>query len=219
MDETHSLIAQRRAKLDALRAEGVDPFKNKFSPSETCAEARAQYAEGRAVALAGRITSHRDMGKSQFMDLRDQTDRLQIYAQKQVLGEAGWHAEVAAATDLGWPLHAGLELASASAAGHERLTLVFVPVADRGGAPGSHLELRCDLAVLAHRGKPVYDVLYQLGAELELQPELGGYLPAGANRGRTTSKLPGGVDLILGGEAAGRRPGEIPTASEEAARR
>ena len=87
MDDTHSLLAQRKAKLAALRSRGIDPFKNKFAPRETCAEARARYAEGREVALAGRITAHRDMGKSQFIDIKDQSGRLQIYAQKQALGD------------------------------------------------------------------------------------------------------------------------------------
>src|SRR6266446_2152953 len=87
MDETNSLIAQRKAKLDALRAKGIDPFKNKFSPTETCAEARANYVEGREVAVAGRVTAHRDMGKSMFIDVRDQSGRLQAYAQKNGLGD------------------------------------------------------------------------------------------------------------------------------------
>ncbi|MGO9003376.1 MAG: lysine--tRNA ligase, partial [Limisphaerales bacterium] len=87
MDDTNSLIEQRKAKLAALRAKGIDPFKNKFTPTETCQHAREHYAEGREVALAGRITAHRDMGKSMFMDLRDQSGRIQIYAQKNVLGD------------------------------------------------------------------------------------------------------------------------------------
>jgi lysyl-tRNA synthetase class 2 len=89
MDDTNSLIEQRRAKLAALRAKGIDPFSaaNKFTPAETCAQARAAYAEGREVTLAGRITAHRDMGKSMFLDIRDQSDRLQVYAQKNVLGD------------------------------------------------------------------------------------------------------------------------------------
>ncbi len=87
MDETNSLTEQRKAKLDVLRARGIDPFKNKFAPAETCAEARANYAEGREVSLAGRITAHRDMGKSQFIDIKDGSARLQVYAQKQTLGD------------------------------------------------------------------------------------------------------------------------------------
>src|SRR5215468_1505832 len=86
-DETNSLIEQRKAKLAALRAKGIDPFKNKFTPTGTCQQARDNYAEGREVAVAGRITAHRDMGKSMFIDVRDQTGRLQVYAQKNVLGD------------------------------------------------------------------------------------------------------------------------------------
>src|SRR2546429_3770775 len=86
-DETNSLIEQRKAKLAELRAKGIDPFKNKFSPTEECAEARDSYAEGREVSVAGRVTAHRDMGKSMFIDVRDQSGRLQVYAQKDVLGD------------------------------------------------------------------------------------------------------------------------------------
>jgi lysyl-tRNA synthetase, class II len=82
-----SLIEQRKAKLAALRAKGIDPFKNKFTPGETCHHARDHYQEGREVAVAGRITAHRDMGKSMFIDVRDQSGRIQVYAQKNVLGD------------------------------------------------------------------------------------------------------------------------------------
>jgi lysyl-tRNA synthetase class II len=91
MDDTNSLIKQRREKLDALRAKGIDPFKNKFSPTESCKTARDQYAENREVALAGRITAHRDMGKSMFIDIRDQSGRIQVYAQKNVMGDEQWN--------------------------------------------------------------------------------------------------------------------------------
>jgi lysyl-tRNA synthetase class 2 len=87
MDDTNSLIEQRRAKLKALEARGIFPFKNKFTPAETCQQARDHYVEGREVSVAGRITAHRDMGKSMFIDVRDQSGRLQCYAQKNVLGE------------------------------------------------------------------------------------------------------------------------------------
>lgn len=87
MEDTNALIAQRKAKLAALRARGINPFANKFAPTERCAEARANYAEGRPVALAGRITAHREMGKSIFIDIKDQSGRIQVYAQKNALGD------------------------------------------------------------------------------------------------------------------------------------
>jgi len=91
MDDTNSLIEQRKAKLAALRARGIDPFQNKFTPTESCKQARDNYVEGREVALAGRITAHRDMGKSMFIDIRDQSGRIQAYAQKNVLGDEQFH--------------------------------------------------------------------------------------------------------------------------------
>src|SRR6266516_4198272 len=96
MDETNSLIEQRKAKLAALRAKGIDPFKNKFTPKESCNEARekyrlGEYKEGQLVELGGRITAHREMGKSQFIDIRDQSGRIQVYAQKNVLGDEQWN--------------------------------------------------------------------------------------------------------------------------------
>jgi lysyl-tRNA synthetase class 2 len=90
MDETNSLIDQRKASLAKLREKGIDPFKNKFTPGIGCGELRAKYVagefnEGQHVEIAGRITAHRDMGKSQFMDLKDTSGRIQIYEQKQAI--------------------------------------------------------------------------------------------------------------------------------------
>jgi len=92
MDDENSLIKQRREKLDALKAKGIDPFKNKFTPAIGCGEARAKFEKGELaehakISIAGRITAHREMGKSMFIDLRDQSGRIQIYAQKNALEE------------------------------------------------------------------------------------------------------------------------------------
>ena len=87
MEDTNTLIEQRKAKLASLRAKGIDPFQNKFTPAESCDAARTAYAEGREVALAGRVSAHRDMGKSMFIDIKDQSGRIQCYAQKNVLGD------------------------------------------------------------------------------------------------------------------------------------
>ena len=90
--DENSLIKQRREKLDTLRAKGIDPFKNKFTPSTECNVARSGFdsgtlPEGHRVSVAGRITAHRDMGKSMFIDVRDQSGRIQVYAQKNTLGD------------------------------------------------------------------------------------------------------------------------------------
>jgi lysyl-tRNA synthetase, class II len=96
MDDTNSLIEQRRAKLKSLEAKGIFPFKNKFTPDIGAGEARAKFEKGELaehakVSVAGRITAHRDMGKSMFIDVRDQSGRIQVYAQKNTLGDDLFH--------------------------------------------------------------------------------------------------------------------------------
>ncbi len=75
MEDENELVALRRKKLDALRARGVEPFGAAFEPDGSIAEVRAKFKEGEALRAAGRITAHRDMGKSHFLDLRDATGR------------------------------------------------------------------------------------------------------------------------------------------------
>ena len=92
MEDTNSLIEQRKAKLKSLEAKGIFPFQNKFTPDTECNTARSGFdsgalPEGHRVSVAGRITAHRDMGKSMFIDVRDQSGRIQCYAQKNVLGD------------------------------------------------------------------------------------------------------------------------------------
>jgi len=86
MDEENELIAQRRAKVEALRKRGLNPFGAAFATSGTIAEVRAKFKEGETLRAAGRITAHRDMGKSHFVDLRDVTGRIQIYVHAKEAG-------------------------------------------------------------------------------------------------------------------------------------
>lgn len=90
MEVSDPLFKQRLEKLDELRRRGIDPFRMNFRISEGCGEARAHYVEGRAVALAGRIMAHRDMGRSQFIDLKDQTGKIQVYLRKNDLAPDNW---------------------------------------------------------------------------------------------------------------------------------
>ena len=86
MDEENELIALRRKKLDALRAKGVEPFGSAFEVTGSIAEVREKFKEGETLRVAGRITAHRDMGKSHFLDLRDATGRIQIYVHAKEVG-------------------------------------------------------------------------------------------------------------------------------------
>src|SRR2546427_5857462 len=86
MEEENELIALRRKKLDALRAKGIEPFSSSFEVTGSIAEVRTQFKEGEPRQVAGRITAHRDMGKSHFLDLRDATGRIQIYVHAKEVG-------------------------------------------------------------------------------------------------------------------------------------
>ena len=86
MDDENSLIAQRREKLEALQARGANPFGQAFEISGTIAEVNAKFAEGAKFCVAGRITAHRDMGKSHFVDLRDSSGRIQVYIHAKEVG-------------------------------------------------------------------------------------------------------------------------------------
>jgi hypothetical protein len=70
--------------------------RRKFTPDRASNEARSGFEsgalpEGTKVSVAGRITAHREMGKSMFIDVRDQSGRIQVYAQKNVLGDEQWN--------------------------------------------------------------------------------------------------------------------------------
>jgi lysyl-tRNA synthetase class 2 len=88
MEPENELIAQRREKLAALRARGVEPFGRAFETSGSIAEVRHAFKEGDSLRAAGRITAHRDMGKSHFIDLRDATGRIQAYFHEKEIGAA-----------------------------------------------------------------------------------------------------------------------------------
>src|SRR5436190_9379337 len=87
MEEENQLIAQRREKLAALQASGVNPFGQAFETSGAIAEVREKFAEGATLRAAGRIMAHRDMGKSHFVDLRDSTGRMQVYIHAKEVGQ------------------------------------------------------------------------------------------------------------------------------------
>jgi lysyl-tRNA synthetase class 2 len=86
VNEENELIALRRQKLESLRARGVPPFGQSFETSGSIAEVREKFSEGEMLRAAGRITAHRDMGKSHFLDLRDASGRIQIYVQAKEVG-------------------------------------------------------------------------------------------------------------------------------------
>ncbi len=88
------IIATRRAKIDALRDSGVDPYPVRFRPSHTLAAVRETYdglesgvSTGEHVQVAGRIVGRRQMGKLQFVVVREDGVDLQLFCAAQVLDE------------------------------------------------------------------------------------------------------------------------------------
>lgn len=83
-------IEVRRQKLAALRERGIDPFGAAFTASHTTQQALEQFAddqEEQTVQIAGRIMSKRGQGKVCFLDVHDQSGKIQVYAKIDELGE------------------------------------------------------------------------------------------------------------------------------------
>ena len=88
------VLAERRAKLERLRAAGIDPFPHDYDGRVEIATVRAAHedlADGEetedAYRVAGRIAARRGQGKAAFIDLVDATGKLQVHARRDVLGE------------------------------------------------------------------------------------------------------------------------------------
>src|SRR4051794_29824789 len=93
-DPADDLFAARRAKLERLRADGVDPFPHAFPGVVPIARVRAAH-EGleagtetdASYRVAGRVAQRRGQGKMAFLDLVDRSGRIQLQARVDVLGE------------------------------------------------------------------------------------------------------------------------------------
>lgn len=94
-------IQDRTAKLEKIRALGVEPYGTRFTGVTKNAELRAigeklniaagQTAEGNAACFraAGRVALFRDTGKLIFMTVRDWTGEIQWALSKKAVEEAG----------------------------------------------------------------------------------------------------------------------------------
>jgi lysyl-tRNA synthetase, class II len=94
-----STEAERRAKVERLRAQGVDPFPHSFPARTAIAEVLAGHDPARlgpgehpelSYRVAGRLTGQRVHGKAMFFDLRDFTGTIQAYARLDRLGEEAY---------------------------------------------------------------------------------------------------------------------------------
>lgn len=87
LSEQHRI---RIEKLTELKENGENPYEiTKFPVTKLNKEIRDNFEEleEQTVSIAGRITSWRDMGKANFIDVRDSSDRMQIYVRVDDIGE------------------------------------------------------------------------------------------------------------------------------------
>jgi lysyl-tRNA synthetase class 2 len=84
---------QRRSKLARLLEAGIDPYPARASRTHTTAQAitaleQTSEEDGApSVTVVGRIVSVRVMGKSSFAHIEDGYGRIQLYLQRDALGE------------------------------------------------------------------------------------------------------------------------------------
>jgi lysyl-tRNA synthetase class 2 len=85
------LVRIRRAKAREMAAAGVNPYPYRYESVRYIKDVLAEFdrlaAEAAKLRIAGRVMSNRKMGKVFFADLRDSTERLQIYVRRDDVGE------------------------------------------------------------------------------------------------------------------------------------
>ncbi len=92
-EELAALSEQHRIrieKLNKLKADGKDPYTiTKFDVTHLAKDIRDNFdeLENKDVCIAGRVMSRRIMGKASFADVRDTSDRMQIYVRIDEVGK------------------------------------------------------------------------------------------------------------------------------------
>src|SRR5512146_1145621 len=98
--DENQIIAERRAKLGALRATG-SAFPNDFRRDALAAGLHAAHdakdnetleREHVVVAVAGRMMLKRVMGKASFATIQDGSGRIQLYITADALGPQAYEA-------------------------------------------------------------------------------------------------------------------------------
>jgi lysyl-tRNA synthetase, class II len=81
------LLHNRREKLEAMRAKGLEPFGGRFDTTHQPGTLRKEFMPDLEARVAGRMTARRTMGKAVFFDLMDITGRIQCYVNKKEIGD------------------------------------------------------------------------------------------------------------------------------------
>src|SRR5512143_3737295 len=97
-DDLNDILRLRREKLDKLRELGVNPYPYRFEKTANIPDVLADFDSkveteehvGPAFAIAGRIHTIRVMGKAAFAHVRDEFGEMQIYVQRDRVGEQAY---------------------------------------------------------------------------------------------------------------------------------
>jgi len=87
MEDMNEYVQQRIDKLNALKEIGTEAYGRKFDKPLSIEEMLKDAKEGYSVQTAGRITALREHGKSSFLDLRDSSERIQVYIKADTIGQ------------------------------------------------------------------------------------------------------------------------------------
>ncbi|MFA6854787.1 MAG: lysine--tRNA ligase [Bacilli bacterium] len=86
----------RRGKINKLIEAGIKPFGSRYLRTDSAETIRAYALEKdkeeleanpHTVAIAGRIMFIRKMGKASFFNIQDQTGKMQVFIQRDIVGE------------------------------------------------------------------------------------------------------------------------------------
>jgi len=79
----------RLEKIEKLQELGYNPWPPKEDVTATCQQVLDEFVEGgeKRYALAGRIVTMRDHGKTFFANILDRTGKLQLYIKRDVVGD------------------------------------------------------------------------------------------------------------------------------------
>ena len=97
--EADEIRQVRKEKLNELINKGIDPYGRRFQGSMPVKEVLDAFEEGKQAVVAGRVMANRKHGKVMFMDIRDMTDKMQVFIRKDNVGEDLF--EVASLLDIG----------------------------------------------------------------------------------------------------------------------
>ena len=96
MEDLNQILQQRRKKAEELAALDVKLYSNEFTPDHHISEILPlketfkdgiSPEQGNSFSIAGRIIAMRKFGKAAFLQIQDESGRMQVYIKKDIVGD------------------------------------------------------------------------------------------------------------------------------------